>query len=102
ARATADALPLSLHDALPVLFRRRGEVDRAIRIHQNLLARPAMDRSQRAQALLELGQDYMKAGLLDRAEALFEQVIEANTHVVPADRKSTRLNSSHVKISYAV
>lgn len=76
-----------LHFALGSLFRRRGEVDRAIRIHQNLLARPAMDRSQRAQALLELGQDYMKAGLLDRAEALFEQVIEANTHVVPALRQ---------------
>lgn len=76
-----------LHFALGSLFRRRGEVDRAIRIHQNLIARPAMDRGQRAQALLELGQDYMKAGLLDRAEALFEQVIEANAYVVSALRQ---------------
>lgn len=75
-----------VHLALGSLFRRRGEVDRAIRIHQNLLARPAMSRQQRADALLELGQDYMKAGLLDRAEALFGQVIEIDAYVEPALR----------------
>lgn len=64
------------HLALGNLFRRRGEVERAIRIHQNLIARPTLDRDQRAQALLELGQDYLKAGLYDRAENLFIELTE--------------------------
>jgi len=64
------------HLALGNLFRRRGEVDRAIRIHQNLIARPTLSRDQRAQGLLELGQDYMRAGLFDRAESLFEELAE--------------------------
>ena len=56
------------HMALGSLFRRRGEVDRAIRFHQNIIAKPGLEPEQRTQALLELGEDYMKAGLLDRAE----------------------------------
>jgi lipopolysaccharide biosynthesis regulator YciM len=64
------------HLALGNLFRRRGEVERAIRIHQNLIARPTLEREQRSLALLELGQDYLKAGLLDRAENLFSELIE--------------------------
>lgn len=59
------------HLALGSLFRRRGEVDRAIRIHQNLIARPHLNKQQRILALLELGQDYMRAGVLDRAERIF-------------------------------
>jgi lipopolysaccharide biosynthesis regulator YciM len=68
------------HLALGSLFRRRGEVDRAIRIHQNLIARPALNREQRAQALLELGQDYMRAGLFDRAENLFVELTETRLY----------------------
>lgn len=68
------------HLALGHLFRRRGEVDRAIRIHQNLIARPTLSREQRAQALLALGEDYMRAGLLDRAESLFLELIELDQH----------------------
>ncbi len=58
------------------MFRRRGEVDRAIRIHQNLIARPALGPSYKSTALLELAKDYLKAGLLDRAESLFTEVIK--------------------------
>lgn len=72
------------HLALGSLFRRRGEVDRAIKIHQNLIARPSLGREQRTYALLELGEDYMRAGLLDRAESLFEQVVQSGLHVAPA------------------
>src|SRR3990172_9805738 len=54
------------HLALGSLFRRRGEVDRAIRIHQNLISRPQLARDERSIALMELGMDYMRAGLLDR------------------------------------
>ncbi|MFN2309110.1 MAG: lipopolysaccharide assembly protein LapB [Gammaproteobacteria bacterium] len=74
------------HLALGNLFRRRGEVDRAIRIHQNLIARPTLDKAQRSAALLELGQDYMRAGWLDRAESLFEELVDGNQHAVPALR----------------
>jgi len=75
---------IETHLALGSLFRRRGEVDRAIRIHQNLIARPTLDREQRTQALLELGQDYMHAGLLDRAESLFLELVELDAHTVRA------------------
>lgn len=68
------------HLALGSLFRRRGEVDRAIRIHQNLIARPTLLPAQRAHALFELGQDYMKAGLFDRAETLFGELVESSPH----------------------
>ena len=64
------------HLALGNLFRRRGEVDRAIRIHQNIVARPTLDNEQRSRALLELGLDYMRSGLLDRAESLFKELLE--------------------------
>jgi lipopolysaccharide biosynthesis regulator YciM len=69
-----DSETVETHLALGNLFRRRGEVERAIRIHQNLIARPALTREQRGQALLELGQDYMRAGLYDRAENLFKEL----------------------------
>ena len=76
-----DSDTIETHLALGYLFRRRGEVERAIRIHQNLIARPALTREQRAQALLELGQDYMRAGLFDRAENLFRELKETKLHV---------------------
>lgn len=60
-----------LHFALGNLFRRRGETERAIRVHQNLLARPDLAQEHRMHAQYELGQDYLKAGLLDRAEESF-------------------------------
>lgn len=68
------------HLALGNLFRRRGEVERAIRIHQNLIARPTLDKEQRSQALMELGHDYLKAGLFDRAENLFLELSEIRQH----------------------
>ena len=71
-----DSDTVDTHFALGNLFRRRGEVDRAIRIHQNLIARPTLSRYQRDQALYELGIDYMRAGLLDRAENLLLELVE--------------------------
>ena len=72
----ANADTIETHFALGTLYRRRGEVERAIRIHQNLLARDALAPEHREQALLALAQDYLRAGLLDRAEGLFQQVSE--------------------------
>jgi len=60
--------------ALGHLFRRRGEVDRAIRLHQALVQRDDLSDAQKVQALLALGEDYMKSGLLDRAETVFSDL----------------------------
>ncbi|MCY7354353.1 MAG: lipopolysaccharide assembly protein LapB [Lysobacter sp.] len=62
--------------ALGHLFRRRGEVDRAIRLHQALVSRPDLNDQQKVQALLALGEDYMRSGLLDRAETVFTELAQ--------------------------
>ncbi len=66
-----DPQTIELHFALGSLFRRRGEVDRALRMHHNLVDRADLDNDKRQQAIFELAQDYLKAGILDRAESLF-------------------------------
>ncbi|MCM8594392.1 lipopolysaccharide assembly protein LapB [Accumulibacter sp.] len=69
-----DPETIELHFALGGLFRRRGETERAIRMHQNLIEREGLDPELKLQALTELGQDYLKAGLLDRAEDVFDKL----------------------------
>ncbi len=68
---------LEMHLALGTILRRRGEIDRAIRIHQNLLDQAGLDPSLLAMMQLELGRDYMAVGWLDRAERMFESVLPA-------------------------
>ena len=65
---------IEIHITLGNLFRSKGEVERAIKIHQNLLARPNLTRPQRNMAITELANDYMKAGLHDRAEKLYREM----------------------------
>ena len=72
------------HLALGNLFRRRGEVDRAIRIHRNLVDRTNLTAQQRSRALLELGEDYMRAGLFDRAESLFQDLVDETDYAALA------------------
>jgi lipopolysaccharide assembly protein B len=69
--AKVDPETIELHFALGNLFRRRGETDRAIRVHQNLVDREGLREDKRLHALAELGLDYLKAGLLDRSEDIF-------------------------------
>ena len=69
-----DSETIETHWALGNLFRRRGEVERAIRIHRNLIARPSLTEQQRLQAMLELGKDYLAAGLYDRAEKMLNEL----------------------------
>ena len=69
-----DPQTVELHFALGSLFRRRGEVDRALRMHHNLVDRADLDDDKRQQAIFELAQDYLKAGILDRAEILFREL----------------------------
>lgn len=67
---------VNTHLVLGALFRRRGEIERAIRIHQNVIARPTLTAEQRETAMLELGTDYLKAGVLDRAENIFRKLAD--------------------------
>jgi len=80
-----DPETIDLHFALGSLFRRRGEYDRAIRMHQNLLDRAGLAQEQKLAALYELGQDYHKAGILDRAEEVFRKLSDG-AHGVEARR----------------
>jgi len=84
--ARLDPDTLELHFALGALFRRRGELERAIRIHQNLVDRADLKQDQRLKALNELGEDFLKAGLLDRAEAIFKR-LESGPHALDALRR---------------
>ena len=72
------------HISLGNLYRQRGEVEQAIKIHQNIIAKPSLSLVTRNDALYELARDYMNAGLLDRAENLFLELIEKQSHVPPA------------------
>ncbi len=71
---------IDTHLALGNLFRSRGEVDRAIRIHQNLISRSGLTIDQKNLALQQLAKDYMVSGLLDRAERIFEQLVDEPDH----------------------
>ena len=77
-----DDKTIETHFALGSLVRRRGEVDRAIRIHQNIIARPDLASEQRDQGLFSLAKDYLAAGLLDRAENLFSRLAEGSRYQV--------------------
>ena len=84
AMVRVDDKTIETHFALGSLFRRRGEVDRAIRIHQNIIARPDLAAEQRDQALFSLAKDYLHAGLLDRAEKLFVRLAQGSRYQVQA------------------
>ncbi len=86
-----DPQTIELHFALGGLFRRRGETDRAIRMHQNLLERDDLPQDLKLQALAELGQDYLKAGLLDRAEEVFEKLRASPNATLVEDAKRNLL-----------
>lgn len=72
------------HIALGNLYRQRGEVEKAIKIHQNVIAKPSLSLSKRNDALYELARDFMNAGLLDRAESLFQELLKKQSNVTSA------------------
>ena len=82
---------LETHFALGSLFRRRGEVDRAIRVHQNIVARPNLSNMHREHALISLAEDYLSAGLFDRAEKLFVELRESPEYRIRALQKLVRI-----------
>nr|WP_287860966.1 lipopolysaccharide assembly protein LapB [Klebsiella sp.] len=71
-----DTGTVEAHLTLGNLFRSRGEVDRAIRIHQSLMESASLTYDQRLLAVQQLGRDYMAAGLYDRAESMFKQLVD--------------------------
>ncbi|RTR38801.1 lipopolysaccharide assembly protein LapB [Shewanella canadensis] len=76
---------IDTHLSLGSLFRKRGEVDRSIRIHQNLIARPSLATEQRDIAMMELGKDYLAAGFYDRAEEIFQNLVKQDDHSEAAE-----------------
>jgi lipopolysaccharide biosynthesis regulator YciM len=78
---------VEVHLALGALFRRRGELDRAIRLHQGIVARERLEPALREQALYALAHDYLAAGLHDRAEQLFAQLAAGGAYRLPAMRE---------------
>ena len=75
---------IETHLSFGNVFRREGEVDRAIRVHQNILQHSQTSDEHRKQALLALAQDYLSAGILDRAEELFLGLIDRDARCMPA------------------
>lgn len=88
--AKLDTETIELHFALGNLFRRRGEIERAIRVHQSLLSRADLPKNDRDHAQHELAQDFFKAGMLDRAEQAYKAVLDSN-YAVPASRALIRI-----------
>lgn len=82
--AELDHTTAELHLTLGNLFRKRGEVDRALRVHEGLLARPGLSPELRAQIQFDLAQDYMRAGVMDRAEQTFEDLVAQGKYVAVA------------------
>ncbi|GIU35527.1 lipopolysaccharide assembly protein LapB [Shewanella schlegeliana] len=78
---------IDTHLSLGSLFRKRGEVDRSIRIHQNLIARPSLTTEQRDIAMMELGKDYLAAGFYDRAEEIFINLVNQEDHSEEAENQ---------------
>lgn len=91
--AKLDPETTELHFALGSLFRRRGEMERAIRVHQSLLSRSDLPQADREAAQHELAQDFLKAGMLDRAEQAYEAVLDTR-FAVPAVRALIRIYES--------
>jgi lipopolysaccharide biosynthesis regulator YciM len=82
--AQLDPETTELHFALGSLFRRRGETERAIRVHQHLANRDDLASRHRDHAAYELGRDFLRAGLLDRAETSLNQVSPQSKFGIPA------------------
>ena len=91
--AKLDPETTELHFALGSLFRRRGEMERAIRVHQSLLNRSDLPEAEREHAQHELAHDFLKAGMLDRAESAFEQLTDTR-YALPALRSLIRIYES--------
>lgn len=71
-----DSQTVDIHFTLGTLLRQKGEYERAVRIHQNILARPSLGKSERMEAMLALAKDYFASGVFDKADHLARDVIQ--------------------------
>jgi lipopolysaccharide biosynthesis regulator YciM len=82
---------IEIYQDLGNLFRERGEVGRAIQIHQSILLRPSLDRKLRISALMDLGLDFQKGGFIDRAIKIYQEVIQADPNNIQARKYLEKL-----------
>ncbi|MGB5103245.1 MAG: hypothetical protein WBO04_07970 [Steroidobacteraceae bacterium] len=90
--AELDDETVDTHFALGSLYRRRGEVERAIRVHQHIVDRAGLDPRHRDAALTELARDYFRAGLYDHAEKLFLELADSGREPAVALTHLVRIN----------
>ena len=89
-----DSSTIETHLALGGLYRKRGEFDKAILIHQNLLSRPTLEAELKNQALYELAKDFHSAGLYDRSEKIFKNLSESSSYNISCNEQLIRLYES--------
>ena len=97
-----DPETIELHHALGNLFSRRGEFDRAVRIHNHLLNREDLPSHERSLALFELGNDYLKAGIYDRAEESFQRLLKEPEYRLDAMRSLLKIYCTEKEWSKAI
>ena len=86
-----DSSTIETHLALGGLYRKRGEFDKAILIHQNLLSRPTLEKELKNQALYELAKDFHSAGLYDRSEKIFKNLSEFDSYALSCYEELVKL-----------
>lgn len=84
AQVKVDDETLDSHLGLAAYYRARGEVERAIKLHQNIISRPSLAEAVRDNSMFELGKDYFTAGLFDRAESIYLQLMDSENTRKPA------------------
>lgn len=97
-----DTGTVEAHLTLGNLFRSRGEVDRAIRIHQTLMESASLTYEQRLLAIQQLGRDYMAAGLYDRAEDMFNQLTDETDFRIGALQQLLQIYPGYQRVAKAI
>ena len=82
---------IQTHLALGVLFRRQGKIDKAIKLHENIISKPDLEENYYFQTLSELGENYYAAGIYDKAEEIFLKLKEVKTHKISSLEKLIKI-----------
>ena len=82
---------IQTHLALGVLFRRQGKIDKAIKLHENIISKPDLEENYYFQTLNELGENYYAAGIYDKAEEIFLKLKEVKAHKISSLEKLIKI-----------
>ena len=82
---------IQTHLALGVLFRRQGKIDKAIKLHENIISKPDLEENYYFQTLSELGENYYAAGIYDKAEEIFLKLKEVKAHKISSLEKLIKI-----------